>query len=103
MKAGYKESIIIKVEKNFMTTTVGAISAFEEEFGDLMEDPAFAEKFQRARKRAFDVGNDQKRKSNRMLSKLNIERSRYDYRFSVDKQMDPEELISIIGGQDGRS
>tara|TARA_R110000824_G_scaffold143199_10_gene310790 strand:- start:1430 stop:1732 length:303 start_codon:yes stop_codon:yes gene_type:complete len=100
MKIGYKESIIIKVEKNFMTTTVGAISAFEEEFGDLMEDPEFAQRFQKARKRAFDVGNDQKRKSNRMLSKLNIERPRYDYQFTVGEQMDPDELTRIIGGQE---
>lgn len=100
MKIGYKESVIIKVEKNFMTTTVGAISAFEEEFGDLMEDPEFVERFQRARKRAFDVGNDQKRKSNRMLTKLSIERPRYEYSFTLDKQMDPDELTKIIGGQE---
>lgn len=101
MKIGYKESVIIKVEKNFMTTTVGAISAFEEEFGDLMDDPEFAERFQKARKRAFDVGNDQKRRSNRMLSKTSIERPRYDYRFHVDNQMTPDELTKIIGGSEG--
>jgi hypothetical protein len=100
MKIGYKESVIINIEKNFMTTTVGAISAFEEEFGDLMEDPRFVERFQKARKRAFDVGNDQKRKSNRMLTKLNIERPRYEYSFTVDRQMDPDELTKIIGGQE---
>jgi len=99
MRLGYKDSVIINNEKNFMTTTVGAISAFEEEFGDLMNDPDFAEKFQRARKRAFDIGNDQKRRSTKMLGKSIISRQHYDYQFYVDKQMSADELSKIIGGK----
>jgi hypothetical protein len=77
----YKESTIHKVEKNFMTTTVGAINAFEEEFRDLMENDEFKSRFQQVRKRILDIGNDQKRRSNRVLNKSTIERPRYTYVF----------------------
>jgi hypothetical protein len=99
MKVGYKESVIIKVEKNFMTTTVGAINAFEDEFGELMKDSEFAEKFQKARKRAFDIGNDQKRRSSRMLSKSIIEREKYNYQFTMGGQLSSDDLTQMIGGE----
>jgi hypothetical protein len=99
MKLGYKESVIINNEKNFMTTTVGAISAFEEEFGELMNDPDFVDKFQKARKRAFDIGNDQKRRSTKMLTKSIITRQHYDYQFYIDNQMSADELSKIVGGK----
>jgi hypothetical protein len=98
MKIGYKESVIIKVEKNFLTATVGAINAFEEEFGELLSDPELSQRFKNARKRAFDIGNDQKRRSNKMLSKSIIERERYQYQFDTADQMSADELSKIIGG-----
>jgi hypothetical protein len=98
MSLDYGQSVIMKNEKNFMTTTVGAVNAFEEEFADLLADQDFCEKFKRARKKAFDIGNDQKRRSTKLLGKSNISRKSYDYDFRIDGQMSPDQLSRIIGG-----
>jgi hypothetical protein len=95
----YKGSLLQKVDKNFLTVTIGAVNAFQEEFEDLLKDPEFNERFQAARKRVLDIGNDQKRKTNKLLSKAVIKRPQYDYRFSVDRQLTTDELSRIIGGE----
>ena len=82
----YKGSVISKINKNFTTATIGALDAFEKEFSDLLEDPDFKERFETARKNILDIGNDQKRRSNRVLGKCAIDRPKYTYVFEPVSQ-----------------
>lgn len=99
----YKESLINKVEKNFRTTFVGIVEAFEVQFQELLDDGTFKKKFMAARNKAFDIGNKQMRRSRSILERSKIDKieDRQDFRV-IDGGNSLMEILQRIGENDDR-
>lgn len=82
------------LKKKFSTTMVGALAAFEEEFGELwgdgldLEELTSAqleerERWERVRSRVFDNGNNQSRATMEEIARYTISWNRYVTKFVV--------------------
>jgi len=100
----YQESLINKIEKNFKTTFVGAIDAFEKALVDELGDNDIKKKFLAARDKVLDIGNKQMRRSKAMLNRSNITKKVEIQNFRVlDNGNRLVDFLEPIGGDDDRS
>jgi len=91
-----KNRLISKIKKNFNTTMIGALAAFEEEFGELWGDGMGnedlspdqldeRERWERVRSKVLDNGNDQSRSAIEEISNHTISWNRFTTKFIVKK------------------
>ena len=82
------------IKKKFNTTMIGALAAFEEEFGELWGDGLDIddltpdqleerERWERVRSKVLDNGNDQSRSSMEEISRYTVSFNRYVTKFIV--------------------
>jgi hypothetical protein len=93
----YKDKVIEYTGTNFKTVMIGSIDAFEKEFAEELKDSDFKARFQGVRKKILDIGNDQKRRTERVLDKSQLRRGRYSYTFQPVSNFDSIKLEGILG------
>jgi len=91
-----RNRLMNNIKKKFNTTMIGALAAFEEEFGelwgngmsldDLTQDQLEErERWERVRSQVLDNGNDQSRSSMEEISQYTVSWNRYVTKFVVQK------------------
>ena len=91
-----KNRLMNKIQSKFKTTMIGALAAFEEEFGELWGDGLNPnelssdqleerERWERVRARVLDNGNDQSRSATEEISNHTISWNRYTTKFIVKR------------------
>ena len=91
-----KNRLITNIKKKFNTTMIGALAAFEEEFGEIWGDGLDIEdlsrdqmdereRWEKVRSRVLDNGNDQSRSATEEISNHTISWNRYTTKFIVKK------------------
>ncbi len=91
-----KSRLVDNIQKKFKTTMIGALAAFEEEFGEIWGDGLNPEdmsrdqleekeRWDRVRSRVLDNGNDQARSATEEISNHTVSWNRYTTKFLVKK------------------
>jgi len=96
-KEGSKQRLVKAVEKHIRTSFIGALDAFEKEFGylwghgkdveELSEDElTFREVWNRARDKVLDNGNDRIKNASEEIDQYNVEWNKFQTNFVVKRR-----------------
>lgn len=93
-----RNRLMANIHTKFKTTMIGALAAFEDEFGELwgngmdleeltQDQLEERERWERVRSRVLDNGNDQSRSSAEEISHYTVSWNRYVTKFVIKKKL----------------